>query len=124
MDDQDGYFGEGVTARYDESLADMCEPGVVDAVVEVLAGLAGGGHALELGIGTGRIALPLARRGVTVHGIDLSRAAKADGTFTVAYLVFNTDHESDNSGGAGGLLPQRRGSPRPRRLLRHRGHDP
>jgi SAM-dependent methyltransferase len=147
MDDQDGYFGEGVTARYDESLADMCEPGVVDAVVEVLAGLAGGGHALELGIGTGRIALPLARRGVAVHGIDLSRAmvarlrakpggeaigvtigdfatAKADGTFTVAYLVFNTDHESDNSGGAGGLLPQRRGSPRPRRLLRHRGHDP
>jgi predicted TPR repeat methyltransferase len=113
MDDQDGYFGEGVAARYDESLADMCEPGVVDAVVEVLAGLAGGGEALELGIGTGRIALPLARRGVAVHGIDLSRAmvarlrakpggeaigvtigdfatAKADGTVTVAYLVFNT----------------------------------
>jgi hypothetical protein len=64
MGDQDGYFGEGVAARYDESLADMCEPDVVDAVVEVLAGLAGGGRALELGIGIGRIALPLARRGV------------------------------------------------------------
>jgi hypothetical protein len=49
MDDEDGYFGERVAARYDESLADMCAPGVVDAVVEVLAGLAGGGRALELG---------------------------------------------------------------------------
>jgi hypothetical protein len=77
--------------------------------LEVLAGLPGSGRALELGIGTERIALPLARRGVAVHGIDLSRAmvarlraqpggeaigdfatAKADGTFTVAYLVFNT----------------------------------
>jgi SAM-dependent methyltransferase len=74
MDDKDGYFGEGVVARYDGSCADMFEPGVVDAVVEVLAGLAGGGRALELGIGTGRIALPLARRGVALHGIDLSRA--------------------------------------------------
>ena len=63
MDDADGYFGERIAARYDESCADMFEPGVVDAVVEVLAGLAGGGRALELGIGTGRIALPLARRG-------------------------------------------------------------
>jgi SAM-dependent methyltransferase len=113
MDDENGYFGEGVAARYDESCANMFEPAVVDRVVEVLAGLAGGGRALELGIGTGRIALPLARRGVAVHGIDLSRSmvarlrakpggeaigvtigdfatAKADGTFTVAYLVFNT----------------------------------
>ena len=113
MDDEDGYFGERVAARYDESYADMFEPGVVDAVVEILAGLAGGGRALELGIGTGRIALPLARRGVEVHGIDLSRAmvarlrakpggeaigvtigdfatARADRTFTVAYLLFNT----------------------------------
>ena len=113
MDDEDGYFGERVAARYDESYSDMFEPSVVDAVVEVLAGLAGGGRALELGIGTGRIALPLARRGVAVHGIDLSRAmiarlrakpggkaigvtigdfatARADGMFTVAFLVFNT----------------------------------
>ena len=113
MDDEDGYFGERVAARYDESSADMFEPGVVDAAVDVLAGLAGGGRALELGVGTGRIALPLARRGVPVHGIDLSRAmiarlrgkpggdsigvtigdfatTKVDGTFSVAYLVFNT----------------------------------
>ena len=69
MDDGDGYFGERVAQRYDEANADMFEPGVVDAVVEVLAGLVGGGRALELGIGTGRVALPLARRGVAVHGI-------------------------------------------------------
>jgi SAM-dependent methyltransferase len=113
MDDADGYFGERVAARYDESSADMFTPGAVDAVVDVLAGLAGGGRALELGIGTGRVALPLARRGVPVHGIDLSRAMVArlrakpggdaigvtigdfatttvDATFSVAYLVFNT----------------------------------
>jgi len=113
MDDEDGYFGERIAARYDHSYSEMFEPSVVDEVVEVLAALAGGGRALELGIGTGRIALPLARRGVAVHGIDLSRAmvarlrakrggeaigvtigdfatAKADGTFTVVYLVFNT----------------------------------
>jgi SAM-dependent methyltransferase len=111
--DEDGYFSERVAATYDDSSEGMFDPGVVDAVAGVLAGLAGGGRALELGIGTGRIALPLARRGVPVHGIDLSRAmvarlrakpggdaigitigdfatTKADGTFALAYLVFNT----------------------------------
>jgi SAM-dependent methyltransferase len=111
--DADGYFSETVASRYDESSADMFEPGVVAAVVDVLAELATGGRALELGIGTGRIALPLASRGVPVHGIDMSRAmvarlrakpggdaigvtigdfatAQADGSFRVAYLVFNT----------------------------------
>ncbi|MGH3681391.1 MAG: class I SAM-dependent DNA methyltransferase [Natronosporangium sp.] len=113
MDDADGYFGERVAASYDESSADRFEPAVVDAAVSVLVGLAGGGRALELGIGTGRIALPLANRGVQVHGIDLSRAmvsrlhakpggdaigvtigdfatTRVDGTFSLAYLVFNT----------------------------------
>jgi SAM-dependent methyltransferase len=112
-DEQDGYFGERVAARYDEDTSAMFEPAVVDAAVEFLASLAGRGRALELGIGTGRLALPLARRGVPVHGIDLSRAmvdrlrakpggdavgvtigdfatTKADGTFSVVYLVFNT----------------------------------
>src|SRR5215831_604991 len=91
----------------------MFEPDAIDPVVELLVELAGGGHALELGIGTGRIALPLARRGVPVHGIDLSRAmvarlrekaggeeigvtigdfatAHVDGAFSLAYLVYNT----------------------------------
>jgi SAM-dependent methyltransferase len=109
----DGQFGEPVAARYDETSADMFAPAVVDPVVELLAELAGSGRALELGVGTGRIALPLARRGVPVHGIELSRAmaarlqakpggaavgvtigdfatATVEGTFSVAYLVFNT----------------------------------
>jgi SAM-dependent methyltransferase len=109
----DGYFDERVAARYDESSAEMFDPAVVDPVVDFLAAIAGTGPALELGIGTGRIALPLARRGVSVHGIELSKAMVArlrakpggddigvtigdfattavDGTFSVAYLVFNT----------------------------------
>jgi SAM-dependent methyltransferase len=107
------HFGEPVAARYDESVADMSTPSVVEAIAHVLADLAGDGAALELGIGTGRIALPLARRGVRVHGIDLSEAmvsrlrakpggedigvtigdfatTRVEGTFSVAYLVFNT----------------------------------
>jgi SAM-dependent methyltransferase len=110
---EDGYFDERVAARYDESAADMFELDVVEPAVDFLAELAGGGRALELGIGTGRIALPLARRGVEVHGIDLSKAMVArlrekpgggdiqvtigdfatttvGGAFAVAYLVFNT----------------------------------
>src|SRR5438874_9702217 len=66
------HFGEDVAERYDAAAADMFEPAVVDPVVDFLAALAGDGAALELGIGTGRIALPLSRRGVRVHGIDLS----------------------------------------------------
>ena len=107
------HFGERVAERYDESSADMFDPAVVDPAVDFLADLAGDGAALELGIGTGRIALPLSQRGVPVQGIDLSEAmvarlrAKPGGdaipvaigdfattaverTFTVAYLVFNT----------------------------------
>jgi SAM-dependent methyltransferase len=109
----DGYFDERVAARYDESSAEMFDPAVVDPAVDFLAELAGSGRALELGIGTGRIALPLAQRGVPVHGIELSNAMAArlrakpgaesigvtigdfsttavDGTYSLAYLVFNT----------------------------------
>jgi len=107
------HFGESVAARYDDSSADMFAPEAVDPAVDFLAGLAGGGAALELGIGTGRIALPLAARGIQVSGIDLSEAmvaqlrekpggvaipvtigdfatSRVEGTFTLAYLVFNT----------------------------------
>ena len=113
MRGDDGYFDERVAARYDESAADMFDPAVVDPAVDFLVELAGSGRALELGIGTGRIALPLAQRGVPVHGIEMSKAMVArlrakpggedidvtigdfatttvDGTFSVAYLVFNT----------------------------------
>ena len=91
----------------------MFQPAAIEPVVDFLAELAGDGPALELGIGTGRIALPLAQRGVEVHGIDLSSAmvarlrakpggdgipvvigdfatARAEGGFSLAYLVFNT----------------------------------
>ena len=107
------HFGERVAERFDERYAHKADPAVVDPIVAFLADLAGDGAALELGIGTGRIALPLARRGVRVHGIDLSEAMVAqlrakpgaeeigvtigdfatttvDGTFSVAYLVANT----------------------------------
>ena len=77
MDAEDGYFDERVAARYDESAAEMFDPAVVDPVVDVLVELAGSGRALELAIGTGRIALPLAQRGVPVHGIELSKAMVA-----------------------------------------------
>jgi hypothetical protein len=113
MQEHDGYFAESVAATYDESSAEMFAPAVVDPVLDVLEGLAGRGGALEFGIGTGRIALPLARRGVPVHGIDLSTAmvarlrskpgaeaigvtignfatTRVDRTFSVVYLVFNT----------------------------------
>jgi SAM-dependent methyltransferase len=109
----DGHFGERVAARYDASSAAMATPEAVGPVVDLLAELAGDGRALELAVGTGRIALPLAARGVPVHGIELSRAmvarlrakpgggevpvtvgdmaaARADGSFRVTYLVFNT----------------------------------
>ena len=91
----------------------MFDPAVVEPAVDFLAALAGKGRALELGIGTGRIALPLAQRGVPVHGIDLSEemvarlrakpgaeeidvtigdfaTTQVDGTFSLAYVVFNT----------------------------------
>jgi SAM-dependent methyltransferase len=107
------YFGERVAARYDDPTDEMFQATAVDPVVDFLADLTGGGAALELGIGTGRIALPLAQRGVRVHGIDLSEAmverlrakpgaeqigvtigdfatTTVEGTFSVAYLVFNT----------------------------------
>jgi hypothetical protein len=109
----ENHFGEDVAARYDESVAGNDQLESVDATVDFLVELAGEGAALELGIGTGRIALPLRQRGVRVHGIDLSEAmvaklrakpgsedinvaigdfatTKVDGTFSVAYLVFNT----------------------------------
>jgi len=107
------YFAGEVAARYDEGLGERGDLPVVAATVDFLAELAGGGAALELGIGTGRIALPLAARGVPVHGIDLSpdmvaqlrakpggddipvtvgdfSTARAGEAFSLAYLVFNT----------------------------------
>jgi SAM-dependent methyltransferase len=109
----ENFYDERRAARYDANEADMFEPAAVEPVVAFLAELAGDREALELGIGTGRIAVPLRRRGVRVHGIDLSPAmvdrlrakpgaedievtigdfasAKVGRSFGLAYLVFNT----------------------------------
>src|SRR6476619_7843743 len=68
----ENYFGEEVAASYDEAIGELGDPNVVEPAVALLAELAGNGAALELGVGTGRIALPLIARGVPVHGVDLS----------------------------------------------------
>ena len=100
------WFAGEIAARYDSSTAGM----PVEPVVDFLEPLGGGG-ALELAIGTGRIAVPLAARGVRVVGIDLSpdmvaelrrksdeipvavgdmSATKVEGTFSLVYTVFNS----------------------------------
>jgi 16S rRNA A1518/A1519 N6-dimethyltransferase RsmA/KsgA/DIM1 with predicted DNA glycosylase/AP lyase activity len=73
----DGYFDERIAARYDEDAASLFDPAVINSTADFLADLAGEGRALEFGIGTGRIALPLSERGVDVFGIELSRAMVA-----------------------------------------------
>jgi hypothetical protein len=113
MDAHEEYFGPRIAARYDADSAGMFDPAVVEPAADLLAGLAGDGEALEFAIGTGRIALPLAARGVPVAGIDTSaamleqlrakpgaeaiRASRGDmaatrveGAFSLVYLVFNT----------------------------------
>jgi SAM-dependent methyltransferase len=98
-------------ASYDESSAFMFEPEVLDPAVDLLAELAGEGAALELAIGTGRVAIPLAERGVPVSGIELSQpmadqlhrkgadvqvvigdmaTARVEGEFSLVYVVWNS----------------------------------
>jgi SAM-dependent methyltransferase len=107
------HFGGDVAARYDETLGSMGSPEVLGPTVDLLAELAGDGRALELAVGTGRVALPLAARGVPVCGIELSTemvaqlqakddaplvdvtigdmaTTRVEGTFRLVYLVFNT----------------------------------
>ncbi len=107
------YFDERIARSYDAKWPELFDPAVVDPAVSFLADLVGSGAALELGIGTGRIALPLSQRGVRVHGIELSPAmveqlqtkrgadnivvtigdfasTRVDGSFRLAYLLRNT----------------------------------
>ena len=106
-------FDEQVALSYDDDVDSMYQPEVLAPTVDFLAALAGNGTALEFGIGTGRIALPLSARGVPVHGIDNSEPmlkqlqskpgaerigitvgdfakTRIRGTFRLVYLVFNT----------------------------------
>ncbi|MBN1659118.1 MAG: class I SAM-dependent methyltransferase [Anaerolineae bacterium] len=105
---EDRTYGERIAAVYDEWYADYEE-----AMVDLLYELAGGGRALELGIGTGRVALPLCARGIDVTGLDASEAMIArlrarpggdsipvvrgsfaqfeiEARFDLVYVVFNT----------------------------------
>lgn len=108
---QPGTYGDSIADVYDEWHQFLAEE--TAATVEVLASLAGSGPVLELAVGTGRIAIPLAERGLDVHGIDASAAmverlrsksggdqitvtvgdmadVAVDETFSLAFVVFNT----------------------------------
>ena len=106
-------FTGRVATEYEFRWPEIFEPAVVEPALAFLAEEARGGAALELGVGTGRLALPLSRRGVRVHGIEISEdmvaqlraragsqaiavtmgdfaTVRAEGTFRLAYLVRNT----------------------------------
>jgi SAM-dependent methyltransferase len=111
MDDyRPATYGDRIADVYDEWQRGGFD---TDACVEFLAGLAGPGPVLELGVGTGRVALPLAARGLEVHGIDASAAmverlhakpggdavrvtigdfaeVPVDGSYPLVFVVFNT----------------------------------
>src|SRR3954454_1804251 len=65
-------WGEDLAAIYDNVYAVEHAPSALDPMVEELVHLSQGGPALELAVGTGRVALALAARGVAVHGVELS----------------------------------------------------
>ena len=110
---QDEIWDVDAARRYDTPGTGMFAPEVLGPTVDRLAGLAGDGRALELAIGTGRVAVPLAGRGVPVAGIELSvpmveqlrtkvdeaqvpvvvgdmATTRVPGEFSLVYLVFNT----------------------------------
>ncbi len=110
---QDEIWDDEAARTYDTTESAMFAPEVLEPMVDRLTALAAGGRALEFAIGTGRVAIPLAARGVPVTGIELSDAMlarlreKADaatipvisgdmastrvpGEYTLVYLVYNT----------------------------------
>ncbi|PZG02703.1 class I SAM-dependent methyltransferase [Micromonospora deserti] len=110
---QEKLWDAAAAGRYDTPGTGMFAPEVLGPTVDRLAELAGGGRALEFAVGTGRVAVPLAERGVPVTGIELSRpmidqlrtkadestipvivgdmaTATAPGTYSLVYLVYNT----------------------------------
>jgi len=110
---QDDIWDQEAAQAYDTPGTGMFAPDVLGPAVDRLAGLAGDGRALEFAIGTGRVAIPLAQRGVPVTGIELSQpmieqlrtkadetaipviagdmaTARAPGEYALVYLVFNT----------------------------------
>ena len=113
MTGQEDIWDQEAAQAYDTPGTGMFAPDVLGPAVDRLAGLAGDGRALEFAIGTGRVAIPLAQRGVPVTGIELSQpmieqlrtkadetaipviagdmaTARAPGEYALVYLVFNT----------------------------------
>ena len=113
MTHQQQPWGVDAASRYDTPGTGMFAPEVLGPTVDRLAALADGGPVLELAIGTGRVAVPLAERGVPVTGLELSQpmvdvlrtkvdeqtipvvmgdmaTVRAPGSFSLVYLVFNT----------------------------------
>lgn len=107
------HFDEWIAEHYRILWPELHERSLIERTVDVLAELADGGAALEFGVGTGRIALPLGERGLRVHGIELSPAmtkrllaepngskvevtlgdfatATVDDAFDLVYLLLNT----------------------------------
>jgi SAM-dependent methyltransferase len=110
---QEDIWDVDTAQRYDTPGTGMFAPEILQPTVDRLAGFAGAGRALEFAIGTGRVAVPLAERGVSVAGVELSRpmvdqlrtkvdeatipvvvgdmaTARVPGEFALVYLVFNT----------------------------------
>jgi SAM-dependent methyltransferase len=106
-------WGSEIAEVYDKTYAAQSDPSVLGPIVDLLAGLANGGPVLEFAVGTGRVALPLAARGIAVHGIELSphmaarlavkpgagavtvtigdmTSTRIAGSFRLVYLVANT----------------------------------
>jgi SAM-dependent methyltransferase len=106
-------FDEWLAQRYETLWPELFEPATLEPAVRFLAQTAGPGPVLELGVGTGRVALPLRRLGLRVHGIELSEpmvarlraqpdgaqvgvtlgdfaTARVGATFRLVYLVRNT----------------------------------
>ncbi len=109
----ENYFDERIAKSYETRWPEIFEPSVVQPSVNFLCDLAGTATALEFGIGTGRLALPISQRGIRVHGIELSpdmvaelqtkpgsekigvtigdfSTTQVDGAFKIVYLVRNT----------------------------------
>jgi SAM-dependent methyltransferase len=106
-------WGREIAEIHDQAYRAKFEPPVLGPILDLLAGLARGGAALEFAVGTGRVALPLSERGIAVRGLELSphmaeqllakpgadavpvtigdmTTARVPGPFTLVYLVANT----------------------------------
>jgi SAM-dependent methyltransferase len=144
---QEEIWDREAAQTYDTPGTGMFAPGVIGPAIERLAELAGDGRVLEFAIGTGRVALPLAERGVSVTGIELSgpmlerlrtkaddktipvivgdmATARAPGEYALVYLVYNTISNLLTQSETGRVLCQRFPAPGARRAICRRAMGP